>query len=77
MEDLLNEQVLRLNFTYDINNTNHSFQDILDNWKSSLFVYDEPQNIILITCYVPLIILAAFSNVLVIYIINRYHSLRR
>lgn len=42
-----------------------------------LYVYDKPQNILLICIYVPLFLAALISNILVIVVVSRYKCLRR
>jgi len=54
-----------------------SLHEVFKNFASSMFVYHEPGNIALISCYVPLFLLATISNALVIGVVSKYNHLRR
>ncbi|CAB3380658.1 Hypothetical predicted protein, partial [Cloeon dipterum] len=58
------------------NNLTYLVDEVLKDFASSMFVYHEPGNVALISCYVPLILLAAVSNALVIGVVSKYNHLR-
>ncbi|XP_049790167.1 galanin receptor type 2-like [Schistocerca nitens] len=51
-------------------------QCVLNTWFQQQFTYHEPQHILLIACYVPLFLLAAIANTLVIIVVVKYHYMR-
>lgn len=51
--------------------------DILANFKAGLLTLDQPKTIVLLTLYVPVFLIALVANSLVIYVITRFHQLRR
>jgi hypothetical protein len=58
---------------------NHSTE--LDEYLIAKFFLDAQwvlhQNMVLVTLYVPLLVLAAAANILVIFVVVRYHYMRR
>lgn len=50
---------------------------IIDGFKARQFVYTEASHIALIACYVPLFLVALFANCLVIFVVFKYHYMRR
>jgi hypothetical protein len=58
-------------------NLTMSLHEVFRDFASSMFVFREPGNVALISCYVPLFLLATVSNALVIGVVSKYNHLRR
>ena len=56
--------------------TNMSKDEVMRYVFDLQYVYHEPQNIVVISLYAPVLLLAAVSNILVIAVICRFQQLR-
>ncbi|KAG8234355.1 hypothetical protein J437_LFUL014808 [Ladona fulva] len=68
----------KFNFTFSTEeDAAAAVEELMSAFSTSLLVYREPRSVVLIACYVPLFLLAAVSNALVIYVVTRFHYMRR
>ncbi|KAJ1519705.1 hypothetical protein ONE63_004966 [Megalurothrips usitatus] len=51
--------------------------EIINEFIRRQHVYSEPAHIFVIACYLPLFLVALFANCLVIFVVFKYHYMRR
>ncbi|KAK3928687.1 Orexin receptor type 1 [Frankliniella fusca] len=51
--------------------------EMIQRFLDQQLVYKEASHIVLIACYVPLFLVALFANCLVIFVVFKYHYMRR
>lgn len=63
---------------YELNDTHeHVIDQLISDFSDAQLRYRQPRHIALIACYVPLFLLAAAANVLIIIVVFKYHYMRR